>query len=308
METLNHDNLLAGDYPAVTDVVTVLTGQNLARGAVLGKILRALGAVVIGGGNTGDGVVTAALKKATQLGNYIVTCIAGSAGAITTPVTGTADGGNAGANTMTGVAAGAKVKTGTYTMTCVDATNAGAELFQVTDPDGLLLPQATVAVAYVNEQVAFTINDPGAKAQVGDVITVLASAADGNAGTFSVVAPDGRRLADATVAVAYANDEIGFTIADGATDFVVGDTFTVPVTAGSGKYVAADKAAVDGSATAVAVLAEACDASAGDLGAVVFLSGAFNEGKLSFAAGNAIADHRAALRAVNIYAKKAVAA
>ena len=37
-ETLNYDNLLAGDYPAVTDIRTVVTGQTLTRGAVLGKI------------------------------------------------------------------------------------------------------------------------------------------------------------------------------------------------------------------------------------------------------------------------------
>ena len=38
METLNYDNLLASDYPAVTDEVTIVSGQNLAKGAVLGKI------------------------------------------------------------------------------------------------------------------------------------------------------------------------------------------------------------------------------------------------------------------------------
>jgi hypothetical protein len=37
METLNYDNLLASDYPAVTDIRTILTGQNLTRGTVLAK-------------------------------------------------------------------------------------------------------------------------------------------------------------------------------------------------------------------------------------------------------------------------------
>lgn len=37
-ETYSPDNLLAGDYPAVTDEVTVVSGQNLSRGALLGKI------------------------------------------------------------------------------------------------------------------------------------------------------------------------------------------------------------------------------------------------------------------------------
>ncbi len=38
METFTPDKLLAGDYPAVTDIVTVLSGQVLTRGACLGKI------------------------------------------------------------------------------------------------------------------------------------------------------------------------------------------------------------------------------------------------------------------------------
>jgi len=37
METLTHDNLLANDYPAVTDIKTVLTGQNLTKGTVLAE-------------------------------------------------------------------------------------------------------------------------------------------------------------------------------------------------------------------------------------------------------------------------------
>lgn len=37
-ETYTPDNLLAGDFPVVTEEVTVITGQNLTRGTVLGKI------------------------------------------------------------------------------------------------------------------------------------------------------------------------------------------------------------------------------------------------------------------------------
>lgn len=76
----------------------------------------------------------------------------------------------------------------------------------------------------------------------------------------------------------------------------------------SGKYVLCDKAAVDGSQVPVAILAEAVDATAADVNAEVYLSGAFNEGKLVFAANNSAVDHRAALRDVNIYLKKAVPA
>jgi len=37
-ETYTPDKLLAGDYPVVTDIVTIASGQNLTRGALLGKI------------------------------------------------------------------------------------------------------------------------------------------------------------------------------------------------------------------------------------------------------------------------------
>lgn len=37
-ESYSPDNLLAGDFPRVTGVVTVAAGQSLTRGAVLGKV------------------------------------------------------------------------------------------------------------------------------------------------------------------------------------------------------------------------------------------------------------------------------
>jgi hypothetical protein len=239
------------------------------------------------------------------------------------PATGTADGGNTGANTMTGVADGGGAKIGTYTMTCTDATVAGSEIFEVKDPDGNLLAPATVAVAYTSAQIDFTINDPGTDAivgdiftvavteadhdsgtfavkapdgtalpdatvavaysnaqinftindgdsdyAVGDIFTVLASAADGDSGTFAVRAPDGTALPAATVGSAYSNAQINFTINDGAADYAVGDIFTVAVAAGSGKIVAVDASAVDGSQTAYGFMAGDADASSADVAGV----------------------------------------
>lgn len=82
--------------------------------------------------------------------------------------------------------------------------------------------------------------------------TLTCIAAASNGGRFQVVDPDGYRLADALVAVAYAG-QIGFTIGDGGTDFAVGDSFTLVVAAGSGKLVAFDQDAVDGSQRAYAI-------------------------------------------------------
>ncbi|MFH2098515.1 MAG: head decoration protein, partial [Pseudomonadota bacterium] len=183
------------------------------------------------GANTGDGTMTGVADGgAAQIGTYTLTCIEVPEGAAVVPATGTAGGGNTGAGTMTGVADGGVAKIGTYNMICTDATVSGSEIFQVTDPDGLLLAPATVGVAYVNAQINLTINDGGADFIVGDTFTVVVTEADHNAGTFSVVDPDGNELPNATVAVAYTNAQLNFTINDGAADFIAGDTFTLAVT------------------------------------------------------------------------------
>jgi hypothetical protein len=66
-------------------------------------------------------------------------------------------------------------------------------------------------------------------AAADDVYTITLILAAANGGTFRVVSQKRGVLANAVVGVAY-DDEINFTIADGATDFIVGDEFTVLVT------------------------------------------------------------------------------
>lgn len=84
----------------------------------------------------------------------------------------------------------------------------------------------------------------GVLAQVGDyVVTQYDAAAD----LWSVVAPDGTRLADAKTGVAYASPHIAFTINEGGTAWVAGDIVTFSVAAGSGEYAPLDPEAVDGS-------------------------------------------------------------
>ena len=75
--------------------------------------------------------------------------------------------------------------------------------------------------------------------------TCIAAAADG--GRFQVTDPDGYRLPDLLVGVAYVHAQIECTISDGAADFVVGDRRTITVPAGDLKLVPIDFAAVDGS-------------------------------------------------------------
>jgi hypothetical protein len=100
------------------------------------------------------------------------------------------------------------------------------------------------------------------------IYTVRCIAAATNGGTFLVLDPDGFSLGQVLVGATFNND-IKFVIADGGTDFVVGDGFDVTVAVGSGKYVPYDPAGLDGRQNAVAILFEGCDATSADVRRVV---------------------------------------
>lgn len=113
----------------------------------------------------------------------------------------------------------------------------------------------------------------GKKTKLGTYkLTCVAAATDG--GRFQVVDPDGIRLADALVGVAYSSPQINFTIADGAPDFAVGDYFTISVTVGSLKVKALDTAATDGSQIAYGMMREDCTASGADKKAIATIKNA----------------------------------
>lgn len=105
----------------------------------------------------------------------------------------------------------------------------------------------------------------GRDAQVG-VYTLTCTAASTDAGTFSVVAPDGTRLADLTVASAYTSTHINLTIPDGSTDWGSGAVITVTTTAKVKPY---NAGGTDGSQTAVGLLCDAVDATSADQSAVM---------------------------------------
>ena len=123
----------------------------------------------------------------------------------------------------------------------------------------------------------------GPAAQVGVcVLTCIAESA--NAGTFSVVAPDGSALPNLTVAAAYASQHINLTVADGANDWDVGDVIHVTVTGGD--YEALDPAATTGEQTACAILYDGVDASSADAACVVVTRDAVvNGGELAWPSG-----------------------
>jgi hypothetical protein len=77
-----------------------------------------------------------------------------------------------------------------------------------------------------------------------------------NGGSFAVTAPDGRLVGLGRVAAAFAGGGLSFTLADGSTDFAVGDAFTITVAAGSGGFVELDPEGTLGSARPAAILVD----------------------------------------------------
>lgn len=202
--TFNPDQLIAGDADNIlAESGTLLAGQNLTRGAVLGRITIGAVAGLADAGNTGDGAIAAV-----------------SAGTATAP------------------------KVGVYVASCIEpAANGGT--FLVEDPDGIAIGRANVGVAFDN-QVKFTIND-------------------------------------------------------GATDFIAGDRFTITVAEGSDKLKLSAAAALDGSQTPIGILAEDCDATAADAACVFFYRGDFNDTQVTLGVGHTVASIRDGLRARAIY-------
>lgn len=102
------------------------------------------------------------------------------------------------------------------------------------------------------------------KVKDGDYKVTLVTVA-ANAGTFRVEDPFGRSLGDVAVGVAF-NKEIKFTIADGATDFALGDEFTISVAANPEDFTYApyNPAGTDGSEVPVAYANYGCVTGVGE--------------------------------------------
>ena len=110
------------------------------------------------------------------------------------------------------------------------------------------------------------------------VYRLTCTAAATNAGTFKVQRPDGRRLADLTVASAYSSSDISLTVPDGATDWGVGAVIAVAVT---GKAVAYDDTLTNGAEKAALILADDITVGTSDVAAVAYRCGCFKRDMLA---------------------------
>ena len=191
------------------------------------------------GSNTGDGLVTAysiTVGDVPEIGDWALLCTdpdPGGASSGSTVFTGTGNG------TSSAIVTGSAAIEGDYIIICVDATVSGSEIFDVVDPTGNGLERLTVGVAYLNDHLGVTLTDGSTDFVVGDFWTVTVVIVDG--GLFKLTDPNGTVVkADiqlpgtALGTVAVVAGGITFTLNDGATDFIAGDSFTLAVAAAHG--------------------------------------------------------------------------
>lgn len=126
--------------------------------------------------------------------------------------------------------------------------------------------------------------------------------------TFSLVNPNGIPLPNGAALGAYANPEINFTTTAGGTAFIAGDGFDITVAAGASTWKKSVATAVDGSQVPAGILAEAADASGGDVNGGVYLTGEFNENRVIYDVSFTLAALRDLLRPLNIFLKSAIIA
>ena len=154
--------------------------------------------------------------------------------------------------------------------------NAGQNLIAGTVLGRILTAGAAIFVGTVGTRGAVTVAAAiGPRTQVG-VYSLICVTAVANAGTFQLRAPDGSLVPFDTAAVitvaggAHTSDHLDITIADGATDFSVGDTYTITVAAGDFEILT--PAATTGAQIATGILFGAVDATSADVPCVVITS------------------------------------
>lgn len=173
--------------------------------------------------------------------------------------------------------------------------NSGQNLFTGTVLGRLLVAGAAVATAGNTGNGAVTVAATIGKSTIVGDYTLVCVAAAGNAGTFNLYDPMGNHVRQITVGGgATSSPHLTITIADGATDFVVGDSFTVPVTPGD--YTQLSTAATTGAQIPAGILFHDTNATDADTDCVViYKEAAVDDGDLVWPAGISDANKAAAV-------------
>ena len=251
--------------------VTVLSGQNLNAGAVVGRVALGVGRAsvptVVG---TGNGTMTlVSAGPDVELGNYVVTCTAAvTHGGVFSVV---APSGKA-LKTLT-LTPGAGGTTAYSTSHINFSITDGSTDFVATDAFTIVVSTTAPTVVGTGNGVISGLS-LGPNAKSGNY-RVEAITAVTNGGTFKVVSPDGDEIAVGSIVagaggtLVLANQrQLNLTITDGSTDFAVGDFFNVCVhnigERGKGKVVALTLGTYDGRHITAGVLMGAVDATSAD--------------------------------------------
>jgi hypothetical protein len=237
------------------DSGTLLTGQNLVAGTVLGRVNKIIAAApipaIVG---TGTGLMSAlTFGPFVQTGSYVVTL------------------------TATGA-------TAAYTVTAPDGTalptgNVGTAY--VSDQISFLVSSAGTMTT--GDAYTVVVTGGGTPVLVGTgtgVISALSLGPNAQNGTyrvqllatsataeFEVITPDGDKLKRGQVATAYTSSQINFTLANGGT-MTSGDHFNIVVAvsaAGVSKFVAYTPLTYDGRHVPAGILGADTDATSADL-------------------------------------------
>lgn len=255
------------------DNITVLSGQNLEAGEVIGRVTKGIGRVsiptVVGTGNGTASLVSAGPE--VEVGSYVLTCTSavthGGVWSLTTPSSKALP-----AFTMTPGAGG----TTAYTSRHIN--------FSITDgstdfvaADVFTFVVSTTAPTVIGGTGTGTISalSLGPDAKPGNY-RVINTEAILNGGRWQVFSPDGDSIgeylqtAGSTTATAFTNRQINFTITD-ATDFILGNYFDVCVfnQLAGGKVVEWDPTTYDGRHEACGVLYDNVDATSADTTGVI---------------------------------------
>lgn len=238
---------------------TLITGQDLAAGTVLGRItkVQAAGPIPTISG-TGTGAMTAlSFGPDVQVGVYTITLLATSA---TAAYSVTAPDGTVLPNGVVGTA---------YVSTHASFLISSAGTMTIGDSYALTVTAAGVPAIVGTGSGVMSAISLGPDAQNGGYrVNILATSATGE---FEVIAPDGTKLKRGQIATAYASSHINFTIANGGT-MTAGDYYNIVVAkpaAGSDKFTVLAPTTYNGSHIAAGVLYAAVDATSADKPCVV---------------------------------------
>lgn len=238
---------------------TLITGQDLAAGTVLGRITKVQAAgpipTIVG---TGTGAMTAlTFGPDVQVGVYTITLLATSA---TAAFSVTAPDGTVLPNGAVGTA---------YVSTHASFLISSAGTMTIGDSYALTVSAAGVPAIVGTGTGLMSAISLGPDAQNGAYrIQLLATSATGE---FEVIAPDGTKLRRGQVATAYTSTHVNFTIANGGT-MTSGDYYNIVVAkpaAGSDKFTILAPTTYNGSHIAAGVLYAAVDATSADKPCVV---------------------------------------